>query len=1087
MAIVSGLLGTLCFLSLPFLPVSQTTSTVQWPQNGSLNSVTSPLMAHSPQSVTATVPCTLVSELPEDGGILLSTAPAGGEEAGERALFVRASSDTVDVVSRNRVIVSAPREQVAAGDCTQLRVVAGPTFVEADFEGIEGAARRVDADDLRPMVVGIYTDLPADTAAPAGLDVTVDVDSRFTTDPTALKWAAIVIGLLSTAVALWALHGLDQTDGRRSLRFLPRGWFRIRPPDVVVVGTLGIWHFVGGNTSDDGYILTMARAADPAGYMANYYRWYGVPESPFGSPYYDLLTLFSHVSTASPWMRLPALIAAILCWLVISREVLPRLGRAARTTPVAVWSAAAVFLAFWMAFNNGLRPEPAIALGALLTWVSVERAIATRRMLPFAVAVIIASFSLATGPTGLMAVAALIMGLRAVVRTVVVRGRQVGSYLALVAPILASGTMVFISVFGVQSLASVLEAIRVRGEIGPNLQWFEEFVRYYYLMIPTVDGSLARRLPVLLVLLCLALVIGTLLRRGKVPGAASGPVWRLVGVVVGTAFFMMFSPTKWTHHFGVYAGIGAAVAALGALAISASAVRTARNRTLFLGVILMVLAVAFAGPNGWWYVSSYGLPWWDKAPSVRGIDAATVLLGLAVLTFAYAGWQHLRRDYTGDHAPRTSEGRRRMRTFAAAPIAVVAGLLVVFSIASFAKGVQKQFPAYTVGAGNLSALAGNPCMLADRVLVEPDANAGMLDPLDATPLADGSIAPRDRAAAIDAGENTAFSPDGVAPDLSADAVVSDPGAANTTSDPGGGPAVNTGQSAGTGGGSGTEGVNESTVALPFGLDPATTPVLGSHFVGPQREASLETGWYRLPENRESHPLIVISAAGRIGRYDADGLFKYGQDVVVEFGRSGEPGSGAEMVGEPIVPFDIGPAPTWRNLRVDMNDVPADADVMRIRVDDHDLTPDQWAAITPPRAPELVTVQEMVGSDSPVLLDWAVSLQFPCQRPFSHHAGVAELPEFRIMPDRPLAVSATSTWMSYEGGGPLGWVETAERARTMPSYLRHDWNRDWGSIEAYTPLGTFQDEPPTPAEVTTGTETRWGWWKPEGPIQVTDPE
>src|SRR5699024_6702060 len=87
-------------------------------------------------------------------------------------------------------------------------------------------------------------------------------------------------------------------DGRRSRRFLPRGWFRLRPPDFAVLGTLGLWHFIGGNTSDDGYILTMARAADPAGYMANYYRWYGVPESPFGSPYYDLLTLFSHVSTA---------------------------------------------------------------------------------------------------------------------------------------------------------------------------------------------------------------------------------------------------------------------------------------------------------------------------------------------------------------------------------------------------------------------------------------------------------------------------------------------------------------------------------------------------------------------------------------------------------------------------------------------------------------------------------------------------------------------------------------------------------------------------------------------------------------------
>src|SRR5699024_11303669 len=99
---------------------------------------------------------------------------------------------------------------------------------------------------------------------------------------------------------------------------------------------------------------------------------------------------------------------------------------------------------------------PAIALGALLTWTSVERASATRRLLPFAVAVSVASFSLATGPTGLMAVAALLMGVRPVLRAVVARGKVVGSHLALIAPILASGTMVLISVFGVQSLASVL-------------------------------------------------------------------------------------------------------------------------------------------------------------------------------------------------------------------------------------------------------------------------------------------------------------------------------------------------------------------------------------------------------------------------------------------------------------------------------------------------------------------------------------------------------------------------------------------------------------------------------------------------------
>ena len=112
-------------------------------------------------------------------------------------------------------------------------------------------------------------------------------------------------------------------------------------------------------------------------------------------------------------MRLPALLAAILCWMVISREVVPRLGAAVRRNRVALWTGGLVFLAFWLPYNNGLRPEPIVALGALLTWCSVERAIATGRLLPAAIAMLIAAFSLAAGPTGLMCIAALIAGVRA--------------------------------------------------------------------------------------------------------------------------------------------------------------------------------------------------------------------------------------------------------------------------------------------------------------------------------------------------------------------------------------------------------------------------------------------------------------------------------------------------------------------------------------------------------------------------------------------------------------------------------------------------------------------------------------------------
>ncbi|WP_281712432.1 arabinosyltransferase domain-containing protein, partial [Dermacoccus nishinomiyaensis] len=94
---------------------------------------------------------------------------------------------------------------------------------------------------------------------------------------------------------------------------------------------------------------------------------------------YDLLALLSQVTTASMWMRLPTLIAGVLTWWILSREILPRLGQSRRAS---FWTAAFVFLAFWLPYNNGIRPEPIVALGVMVTWASFERAISTHRLLP---------------------------------------------------------------------------------------------------------------------------------------------------------------------------------------------------------------------------------------------------------------------------------------------------------------------------------------------------------------------------------------------------------------------------------------------------------------------------------------------------------------------------------------------------------------------------------------------------------------------------------------------------------------------------------------------------------------------------------
>ena len=145
--------------------------------------------------------------------------------------------------------------------------------------------------------------------------------------------------------------------------------------DAVVTILLLVWHFFGANTSDDGYLLNMARVADHAGYISNYYRWLGSPESPIGW-YYSILQALTRISTASPFIRIPTLLAGIISWFIISHSLIPRLGAAFRTNTIAYWTAGMFYLACWMPLDNGLRPEPIEAVLFIACWALVERAIA---------------------------------------------------------------------------------------------------------------------------------------------------------------------------------------------------------------------------------------------------------------------------------------------------------------------------------------------------------------------------------------------------------------------------------------------------------------------------------------------------------------------------------------------------------------------------------------------------------------------------------------------------------------------------------------------------------------------------------------
>lgn len=64
-------------------------------------------------------------------------------------------------------------------------------------------------------------------------------------------------------------------------------------------------------------------------------------------------------------------------------------------------------------------------------------------------------------------------------------------------------------------------------------------------------------------------------------------------------FFLLLAltPTKWTHHFGAFAAVGASMAALTALATSSDVLRSKRNRAAFLAGLLIIEAWAATGPN----------------------------------------------------------------------------------------------------------------------------------------------------------------------------------------------------------------------------------------------------------------------------------------------------------------------------------------------------------------------------------------------------------------------------------------------------------------------------------------------------------
>ena len=123
--------------------------------------------------------------------------------------------------------------RVSAPECQRIEITSSEAGTFATFVGLrrsDGKELRTGFADpnLRPAIVGVFTDLTG--PAPPGLSLSATIDTRFSTKPTVLKLAAMVLAIAATVVALVALWRLDRLDGRRMRRLIPNGGARSPPP-----------------------------------------------------------------------------------------------------------------------------------------------------------------------------------------------------------------------------------------------------------------------------------------------------------------------------------------------------------------------------------------------------------------------------------------------------------------------------------------------------------------------------------------------------------------------------------------------------------------------------------------------------------------------------------------------------------------------------------------------------------------------------------------------------------------------------------------------------------------------------------------
>lgn len=680
--------GLLAAVSLPFAPVYAETATVTWPAaTGPASSTSALFVPYRPVDLTAELPCSALRWTGASSMVLATGAYEAGLTVTTIPTGIRIRSDAAEL------------EFPVSRDVPHCRVT-----IQANSTGLSvaGPAERVELPGWKvPRVFAFLTDL--DTASSVGVTVTAHTRSPFATSPTPLKTALIVLQLLCVLGALVVL-GLRP---RWRISHLPA---RLRPRqawwiDAGVIVLLGGWAVVGPMAVDDGWATTIARTFADTGTPGNFYRWWNSSEVPFALSQ-EVLSRFTEVSVAPLWLRVPSTLLGVATWLVLSRGILgAALPVRARTTRVRLL-AAIFFLAAWLPFNLGTRPESYVALGLTLVTALLWR---SRKPAGIGLAAIAVALTVPVSPTAVLLTGPVVVLFPRALAVVRRDARDRLDVAVRITSIACIAAMALTVVFGDQTWDALRTATDWHTFFGPTLPWSSEPDRYHYLLGDDQQGSFAKRAPVLIAVAMMAAVAAfTLGRTRRFTDTAALRLGTMV--VIGLAALAVV-PSKWSYHLGAAAGLLAAFSTV-AVVLVRSRARASGARFAVTGLVSGILcacaaALAFTGPNAWWLSTAYDVPWSEGPVHPFGLPLNSPLLWLVAA--AIGGFAL---------TPRSAGAAARSAPAMVAVLAAATSLLVL--VGSFVAAPVRR-PEGSLALANLNRLhEPRDCALADDIEVLPD-------------------------------------------------------------------------------------------------------------------------------------------------------------------------------------------------------------------------------------------------------------------------------------------------------------------------------------------------------------------------------